>query len=269
MAFAIVRFYLLANILFALAAVALLAVRAVSARLPRPVSYRQQLHLGFALVVAALVGPWLALPSSSADLVPAMTQVWAAPSMNAVTVSADALAGAMISAGSPATSLSLDVLARAIAIAVAVGFVVALLRICAGAWSVRRVLGGAHLVRRRGALRVLASDEIGSPFSCRVPGVCYIVVPSSLILRPRDFAIALRHEAQHHRQGDTCIVYAMEFLRGVFFLNPLMPALLKQLRVLQELACDEAYQKDSAMAAKLWEVSTQLTIDILKRMQQY
>lgn len=61
----------------------------------------------------------------------------------------------------------------------------------------------------------------------------------------------------------------MEFLRGVFFLNPLMPALLKQLRVLQELACDEAYQKDSAMAAKLWEVSTQLTIDILKRMQQY
>ncbi len=63
MTVAIVRFYLLANVLLVLATVVLLTVRAVSARLPRPISYRQQLHLGCALVVGALVGPWLTLPS--------------------------------------------------------------------------------------------------------------------------------------------------------------------------------------------------------------
>jgi WW domain-containing oxidoreductase len=29
------------------------------------------------------------------------------------------------------------------------------------------------------------------------------------------------------------------------------------------------YQQDAAMAAKLWEVSTRLNIDIVKRMQHY
>jgi hypothetical protein len=109
-----------------------------------------------------------------------------------------------------------------------------------GVWSVRRVLAHAHLVRRAGSLRILSSDEIGIPFSCWMPGACYIVVPSSLILQPRDLRIALRHEAQHHRQGDTLVVYAVEFIRGIFFLNPVVPLLLKQLRSLQEFACDEA-----------------------------
>jgi beta-lactamase regulating signal transducer with metallopeptidase domain len=237
---AIVRFYLLANVLFVLAAIVLLTVRAVSAKLRRPVSYRQQLHLGCALIVGAIVGPWLTLPSGGADLVPAMTQVWAAPSMQAVGPSADSLAGVMISAGSLGTHLPLEVLALAIGLAGLAGVAVALVRIFLGARSVRRVLGRAHLVRRSGALRILSSDEIGIPFSCWMPGACYIVVPSSLILRPRDLGIVLRHEAQHHRQGDTRIVYAMEFLRGAFFLNPLMPVLLQQLRSLQEFACDEA-----------------------------
>ena len=34
-------------------------------------------------------------------------------------------------------------------------------------------------------------------------------------------------------------------------------------------APQSAYQKDAAMAAKLWDVSNRLTIDILKRMQHY
>lgn len=240
MTVAIVRFYLLANVLFLLATVVLLSVRAVSGRLARPVSYRQQLHLGCALVVGALVGPWLTLPSASAYLVPAVTQVWAAPSMKAVGVSADALASPIVSAGSSQATLPLDFLMLAVAAAGVLGLVTALVRVSAGAWSVRRVLMRAHLVRRAGSLRILSSDETGVPFSCWVPGTCYIVVPSSLILRPRDLRIALRHEAQHHRQGDTLVVYAIEFIRGFFFLNPVVSLLLKQLRGLQEFACDEA-----------------------------
>lgn len=234
----VVRFYLLAHVLFALAAAVVLAVRAISARLPRPISYRQQLQLGIALVVCALLGPWLSLPSGGAELVPAMTQVWAAPSMQAVELAADPLAGAVISAGSFGTPLHL--LGQAILGIGLIGVVLGIARIFSGAASVWRVISRAQRVRRAGALRILSSDEIGIPFSCWVPGRSYIVVPSSLILQPHDLAIALRHEAQHHRQGDTRFVYAMEFLRGAFFLNPLLVLLLNQLRSLQEFACDEA-----------------------------
>ena len=86
----------------------------------------------------------------------------------------------------------------------------------------------------------MATDEALVPFSCWLAGVCHIVVPTTLIARPADFHIALRHEGQHHRHGDTRMVFALELLWGAFFLNPALHALLRQLRALQEFACDEA-----------------------------
>jgi membrane-bound lytic murein transglycosylase D len=240
MGVALVRAYLLANALIVLATLILLIVRVAGARLRRPVSYRQQLQLAYALIVAAIAGPWLALPSGSANFLPMTTQVWSAPSMKEVGASAANLERATLSAGASETSVPLDVLTRAIVFVCLAGLVLALARILAGAWSARRALRRGHLVRRAGSLRILATDEACVPFSCWVPGACYIVVPSSLIARPGDFGIALRHEAQHHRQGDTRIVYALEFLRAAFFLNPVAHVLLKQVRGLQEFACDEA-----------------------------
>lgn len=240
MGVAIVRTYLLANALIVLATLILLIVRAGSARLRRPASYRQQLHLGYALVVAVMVGSWLALPSGGADFLPMTTQVWSAPSMNDIGGAAENPARATISAGASATSVRVHVVTQVIVCVCLAGFVLALARILAGAFSARRVVRRAHLVRHLGALWILATDEACVPFSCWVPGACFIVVPSSLIDRPEDLAIALRHEGQHHRQGDTRILYAMEFLRGAFFLNPMVHVLLKQLRGLQEFACDEA-----------------------------
>lgn len=249
MTIALVRFYLFANLLVVLAAALLPAVGALSARLPRPIAYRQQLRLGCALILGAVVAPWLALPTDNSHFVPAMTQVWAAPSMSDVGVSASRRADAMVSAGSTGTHISLDLLAQVIGAAVLIGAVVGLVRIFTGARTIRRVLARAQLVRRAGTLRVLSSDEVDIPFSCWVPGVCYIVVPSALILRPRDLRIGLRHEAQHHRHGDTRVVYALEFLRGVFLLNPLMPVLLNQIRSLQEFACDEALVRAGCVPA--------------------
>jgi membrane-bound lytic murein transglycosylase D len=234
------RFYLVANALLALAALMMVLARALNSRLRRPMSYRAQLYLAYGLIFAAMVGSLLPPPSGGAELLPAMTQVWAAPSMHAVTVSANALDGVTISAGTSGTSFPLETVARAIGLVCLIGIAVGVSRTLVGAGSVRRVLGRAQLIRASGSLRIVSSDDADVPFSCWLPGACYIVVPSALILRPRDLAIALRHETQHHRQGDTRAVYVTELLRGVFLLNPLLPVLLRQLRGLQEFACDEA-----------------------------
>jgi soluble lytic murein transglycosylase-like protein len=51
--------------------------------------------------------------------------------------------------------------------------------------------------------------------------------------------IALKHELQHHRAGDTRWLYVLEFLKALFFWNPWVYALSSTLSQIQEFACDE------------------------------
>ncbi len=232
--------YLLANALIVLATSMLLIVRWGNAKLRRPVSYRHQLQLGYLLTVLAVTVPCLAPLAGGTDVLPMTTQVWSAPSMQALEGMAANPAKARISASASRAGVPLDVLASTIIFVCLAGVVASLVRISAGLRSVRRVVQQAASVRRAGALRILATDDASVPFSYWIPGRCFIVVPSELIARPGDLAMALAHEGQHHRQGDTRLIYAIEFLRGVFFLNPVAHVLWRQLADLQEFACDEA-----------------------------
>jgi membrane-bound lytic murein transglycosylase D len=94
------------------------------------------------------------------------------------------------------------------------------------------------------------SDELDVPFSFWIPGRCFVVVPSALILRPDDLRMSLRHEAQHHRQSDTRLLYLCLLARAAFFWNPMAHVLARQLRELQEFACDEAIADRRKTAAR-------------------
>lgn len=78
------------------------------------------------------------------------------------------------------------------------------------------------------------------PFAFWRPGRYFIVVPSALMLHPGDLALAIRHEAQHHRQQDTKWLYFYQLLKALFFWNPCIHLLERHVRAVQELACDEA-----------------------------
>ena len=83
------------------------------------------------------------------------------------------------------------------------------------------------------------------PFAVWLPGGSVIVLPAALLLRPVDVRLALRHEGQHHRQGDTRVVYAALLGRALFGINPAIHWLARQLFELQEFACDEARARQS------------------------
>lgn len=83
------------------------------------------------------------------------------------------------------------------------------------------------------------------PFAVWLPGGSVIVLPAALLLRPVDVRLALRHEGQHHRQGDTRVVYAALLGRALFGINPAIHWLARQLFELQEFACDEALARQS------------------------
>jgi beta-lactamase regulating signal transducer with metallopeptidase domain len=243
------QFYVGANVLIALAIALLLSVRTISARLWQPISFRHQLHFGYALVAAAILAPCLAAPSMHGDFLPKTTQVWSAPSMKTTGEREAGAPGATISLGASAATVSLDGLTQASMGLCLAGFLIALVRVLRSADSTRRGLGRAQLIRRSGALRILSTDEADIPFSFWLPGRCYIVVPSVLIVRPTDLRVALRHETQHHRNGDTRLLYAIELLKGAFLLNPAVHRLCRHLRELQEFACDEALSRDVSARA--------------------
>lgn len=240
MSLAPLQIYLSQNVLLVLAYGLLQCLRFTSARLPRPLAYRHQLQCANWLIAAAALAPLLAPLFSDPHLLPATAQVWSAPSRQALSNAAGSSPAAMLSLTTTGAQLRLDLLTQCALTICAGGLAIALTLILIGARATRTLLSRAHLIRRSGALRILASSDASVPFSFWRPGCFFIVVPVSLLTRPEDLRIALRHEAQHHRQGDTWLVYVTGLLRGAFFLNPAAHALNMSVQELREFACDEA-----------------------------
>ncbi len=103
-----------------------------------------------------------------------------------------------------------------------------------------KIKKNSFLVRRLGRVRILVNDAIHVPFSYWVPGQANIVVPSSLVERRKDFKMAVAHELQHHRHGDTQWVYVMWGMRLICIMNPAIYFWNCWISEIQEFACDEA-----------------------------
>jgi membrane-bound lytic murein transglycosylase D len=239
-AIALVSCYVYANVLIVAAAALLAGIRALNGALPRPLTYGHLLTLGRLLALTALLLPLLAMGHGGSELTPLKAQVWAAPSMRAAT--AAVANDARIDVGIDAEHASLPVnAATTVAVAlVAGGLLLTLLPLLSELGATLRVIRGAYGLRSIGAVRILVSDTEQVPFAVWIPGHSYIVLPAALLLRPADVRLALRHEGQHHRQGDTRFLYAALLGRMLLGFNPGMHWLAQQLLELQEFACDEA-----------------------------
>jgi hypothetical protein len=110
------------------------------------------------------------------------------------------------------------------------------------AWRVAglvRALRGCTEVRRLGRVSILISDFSPAPFSAWLPGRAFVVLPLEFLARRDDYAIAVKHELQHHRQGDTRWAHFSEVCKALFFWNPAAFAWSRMAERMQELACDE------------------------------
>jgi hypothetical protein len=77
------------------------------------------------------------------------------------------------------------------------------------------------------------------PFSAFLGGYAYVVLPAELAIFRNRRRWILRHEATHHRRGDTRWAHAMDWLRALSLGNPIAGRWAARLEELQELACDE------------------------------
>jgi len=152
--------------------------------------------------------------------------------------------------GSSGASIPLAVASPALSIALLGGVLFVLARLARDAAATLRIIADAQTIRRYRSARILASERIDVPFSFWLPGRYYVIVPSALVLRGEDLRLAIRHEVQHHRQQDTKLVYLQQLLKAAFFWNPAIHRLERQLRELQEFACDETVGRQRSVSTR-------------------
>lgn len=104
----------------------------------------------------------------------------------------------------------------------------------------RTLLRSGTVVRAIARTKVVISDEITIPFSAWMGRTNWIALPSSIIRNRRDFWLALKHELQHHRHGDTRWTVLLELMVCVFFANPAIYLWRRKINELHEFSCDEA-----------------------------
>ncbi|MES2623648.1 MAG: M56 family metallopeptidase [Pseudomonadota bacterium] len=103
--------------------------------------------------------------------------------------------------------------------------------------------------KRLHGIHFLFSQRISSPFSTRALGRKHVVLPSSLLLSPRNLRLAVTHELQHLRNGDLGWVILLELVKRLCFWNPAAHVWQYEFDNLQELACDEVLVQEKRVSA--------------------
>jgi hypothetical protein len=232
------QLYLYANALLLVACGLSVSSRTALAALGWRLPCSQQLRAVYGLIALCLTLPVAVALLQQPSFLPPAAQIWSGyPLSHAAPGHAYS---ARVSVLGTATEVRLDRVTQLALACFLGGLCVAAIRIAGALRSTLAVLAGAHPIRQLGSLRILASDDVSVPFSFWMPGCSAIVVPMQLLEHPGDLRIAIRHEGQHHRQGDTLSIYALTLLRGACFPNPAVHLLCSHLHELQELACDAA-----------------------------
>lgn len=120
------------------------------------------------------------------------------------------------------------------------GAAFALFRVFKDFYTLKKIKDSGHVIRKIGRTSVIVSDEVATPFAYRFGLSAYVVVPTFIFSNQEVYKSVLKHELQHHRQGDTAWNYLLEAVKAMFFINPIIHIWMKLWVEQQELACDQA-----------------------------
>ena len=127
-----------------------------------------------------------------------------------------------------------------------------------GAWArrnavrIRKALAVGLVFRRQGHLSLMAMPDDIVPFAVKHRGRAIIALPTSTLADRDALRVALRHEGQHHRHGDTFWLRALALLPAFFPLNPFARLWRRTFQDLHELACDEALVGRRRLDARIY-----------------
>jgi len=130
--------------------------------------------------------------------------------------------------------------AQALAVFLAVGIIVFVARIIHNILKLQKIIKSGFIWRRFGAVQLLVSDTVLVPFSTRGLRNRYIVIPSVMLENTSDLRMAICHELEHFRRHDVEWEILLEFMRPLFFWNPVFYGWKRQVSELREFSCDQS-----------------------------
>ena len=113
--------------------------------------------------------------------------------------------------------------------------------------NLKKLLSESIPLKRMNRLRIVISESVSVPFSLKTFSAYWVVIPLELAEKKKDFDLAIKHEIQHHRQGDTKWSIFIEFLICLFYFNPTIYLWKNTIIEYQEFSCDEALTGQSGV----------------------
>ena len=200
--------------------------------------FRLRLRQARALLWMTFVLALVPTPLKKIGPIPS-AQLWSAPSMRAA---AGPEPTSIVSLGNSRYSTLVPLFPFTIAawFLISLGFIYGITRLVRSFLFLSKLRWTSPCFRRLGRLEIRVSNREPVPLSFWLPKASVVLVPEFLLDCPGDLAIAIRHEIQHHRQGDTRWLYGIDALSSLFFWNPFAQCLSRSILEIQEFACDEA-----------------------------
>jgi len=107
--------------------------------------------------------------------------------------------------------------------------------------------------------RLVTADWASTPMTLRMDGRYVVVVPEELLMpnRGEDLQLVLAHELAHVKRRDLDWSWLHTIVKALFFFNPLIWVAGRELRIAQEMACDEmAVRAHRHKNSAVWEDSS-------------
>lgn len=106
--------------------------------------------------------------------------------------------------------------------------------------TLRKLTQQAFCYRKIKNIHILFSEQTQAPFCWSSLKTHYVLIPQDFIERNADLKLAIAHELQHLRQGDTYWLHFITFIKLFCFWNPFIILWNNWFIELQEFACDES-----------------------------
>lgn len=115
--------------------------------------------------------------------------------------------------------------------------------------GLRRIIHESVDIRVAGKTKILVNSNVKTPCSFWLFG-SYVLLPENILDQRQELLMVLSHELQHHRQGDTRLIYFLELIKGLFFFNPFIHRWIKEMNLLQEIRCDQKVMERKSYTPK-------------------
>lgn len=113
-------------------------------------------------------------------------------------------------------------------------------------------------------VHILFNAKAEIPFCWSLLKNHFIAIPNAFLEKRDDLKLAIRHELQHIRQGDTHWLHFLTIVKSFCFWNPFMKLWINWLDELQEFSCDEAILTKKTSPAVYAQCLVNVASDALK-----